>query len=54
MEKEFRDKVGGNEVVFAVLDVKSGNLFENKSKDTSFYPLLNGEAKSFEIIWKAY
>lgn len=54
MEKELRDKVGGNEVIFAVLDVKRGKLFENKSKDTSLYPLLNGEAKSFETIWNAY
>jgi hypothetical protein len=54
MEKELRDKVGGSEVVFALLDVKRGKLFENWSKDTSLYPLLNGEAKSFETIWKAY
>jgi len=53
MEKELRDKVGGSEVIFAVLDVKRGKLFENKNKDTSLYPLLNGEARSFETIWKS-
>lgn len=53
MEKELRDKVSGYEVIFAVLDVKRGKLFENKSHDTSLYPLLNGEAKSFETIWKS-
>lgn len=53
MEKELREKVAGDEVIFAVLDVKRGKLFENKTKDTSLYPLLNGEAKSFETIWKA-
>ncbi|MCL8006211.1 hypothetical protein M8845_02105 [Gelidibacter japonicus] len=53
MEKELREKVAGEEVVFAVLDVKRGKLFENKTKDTSLYPLLNGEARSFETIWKS-
>lgn len=53
MEKELRSKVGGSEVIFAVLDVKRGKLFENKTKDTSLYPLLNGEARSFETIWKS-
>ena len=53
MEKELREKVSGDEVVFGVLDVKRGKLFENKNQDTSLYPLLNGEAKSFETIWKA-
>lgn len=42
MEKELRSKVGGSEVIFAVLDVKRGKLFENKTKDISLYPLLNG------------
>ncbi len=53
MEKELREKVAGDEVIFAVLDVKRGKLFENKTKDISLYPLLSGEAKSFETIWKA-
>lgn len=53
MEKELREKVGGDEVIFAVLDVKRGKLFENKAKDTTLYPLLHGEARSFETIWKS-
>ncbi|NLK53130.1 MAG: hypothetical protein GX295_11925 [Syntrophomonadaceae bacterium] len=52
MEKELREKVGGDEVVFAVLDVKRGKLFENKNKDTSLYFLLQGEARGFEAMWK--
>lgn len=52
MEKELRDKVGGDEVIFAVLDVKRGKLFENNTKDITQIPLLMGEAKSFEVIWK--
>lgn len=52
MEKELRAKVGGDEVLFAVLDVKRGKLFENKTKDTSLYSLLKGEARSFESQWK--
>ena len=30
-EKELREKVSGDEVVFGVLDVKRGKLFENKN-----------------------
>lgn len=52
MEKELRSKVLGNEVIFAVLDVKKGKLFENKTKDVSLIPLLKGEVRSFETIWK--
>ncbi len=53
MEKELREKVAGDEVIFAVLDVKKGKLFENKNKDVSLMPLLKGEVRSFETIWKA-
>ena len=53
MEKELRSKVAGDEVIFAVLDVKRGKLFENAKKDTSLFPILNGEARSFEVIWKS-
>lgn len=53
MEKELRSRVAGEEVVFALLDVKRGKLFENNKKDTSLYPLLNGEARSFEVIWNS-
>lgn len=52
MEKELREKVAGDEVIFAVLDVKKGKLFENKNKDVSLMPLLKGEVRSFETIWK--
>jgi hypothetical protein len=53
MELELRSQVGGDKVIFAVLDVKRGKLFENKTRDISLTPLLNGEAISFETIWKA-
>lgn len=52
MEKELRVKVE-KEIVFAVLDVKRGKLFENKNFDRSLTGLLVGEAKSFETIWKS-
>lgn len=52
MEKELRSKVE-EEVVFAVLDVKRGKLFENKNLDPTLCGLLNGEARSFETIWKS-
>ncbi len=52
MENELRNKVGGDEIIFALLDVKNGKLFENKTKDISLMPLLKGEVKSFETIWK--
>jgi len=51
LENELRSQVDGN-VVFAILDVKNGKLFENSSKDVSYLPLLEGEARSFETIWK--
>lgn len=53
MEKELRESVGDDNVIFAVLDVKRGKIFENKDHDTSLFSLLQGEAKSFEIIWKS-
>lgn len=52
LEHEMRSKVGGDEPIFAVLEVKTGKLFEQKKKDLSLYPLLKGEAKSFETQWK--
>ena len=51
MEKELREKVGGDEPIFAVLDVKKGKLFEKKDKDMKLYSLLKGEAQSFESQW---
>jgi hypothetical protein len=52
MEKELRSKVE-EEVIFGVLDVKRGKLFENKNLDPTLIGLLNGEARSFETIWKS-
>lgn len=52
MEKELRPKVGGDEVIFGVLDVKRGKLFDNGARNTSLYSLLKGEAQSFESQWK--
>jgi len=52
MEQELRTKVE-KEVIFAVLDVKRGKLFENQNLDKALIGLLNGEAKSFETIWKS-
>lgn len=52
MESQLR-KEAGDEVIFAVLDVKNSKLFENAKGDFTYLPLLEGEAKSFESIWKA-
>ena len=52
MEQELRSKVD-KEVIFAVLDVKRGKLFENRNLDPALVGLLNGEARSFETIWKS-
>lgn len=51
LEHELRDQVEGV-TLFGILDVKTGKLFENTNKDVSYLPLLEGEAKSFETIWK--
>lgn len=52
MEQELRSKVE-KEVDFAVLDVKRGKLFTKQGFDPVLAGLLNGEAKSFEVIWKS-
>ncbi|WP_426484280.1 hypothetical protein [Flavobacterium sp. 2] len=52
MESQLR-KETGDEVIFAVLDVKNSKLYENTKGDYTYLPLLEGEAKSFESIWKA-
>ncbi|WP_459640692.1 hypothetical protein [Flavobacterium sp. CGRL2] len=52
MESQLR-KEAGDEVIFAVLDVKNSKLYENIKGDYTYLPLLEGEAKSFESIWKA-
>lgn len=52
MESQLR-KEAGDDVIFAVLDVKNAKLYENIKGDFTYLPLLEGEAKSFESIWKA-
>jgi len=52
LESQLRKRVEP-EVLFCVLDVKNAKLFINESKDSSFLPLLEGEVRSFETIWKA-
>ncbi len=52
LEHEMRSKVGGDEPIFAVLDVRKGKLFEQNKKESSLYFLLKGEARSFETQWK--
>ncbi|WP_431242556.1 hypothetical protein ACQ9BO_22455 [Flavobacterium sp. P21] len=52
MESQLR-KETGDEIIFAVLDVKNSKLYENTKGDYTYLPLLEGEAKSFESIWKA-
>lgn len=53
MEKELRESVEDDKVIFAILDVKRGKIFEKKNYDPSLFFLLQGEAKSFETIWKS-
>ncbi|WP_136668863.1 hypothetical protein [Flavobacterium sp. H122] len=52
MENQLRSETD-DEVIFCVLDVKNAKLYENAKGDFSYLPLLEGEAKSFETIWKA-
>ena len=52
MEAEMRSKVGGEEPIFAVLDVKRGKLFTQNNKGLDLMVLLEGEARSFETQWK--
>lgn len=52
MENQLRESTV-EEVVFCVLDVKNAKLYENDKGGFEYLPLLEGEAKSFETIWKA-
>jgi hypothetical protein len=52
LEKQLRPQAE-DEILFCVLDVKNAKLFCNESKDISFIPLLEGEVRSFETIWKS-
>jgi hypothetical protein len=51
MEKELRN-IATKDALMAVLDVKSGKMFIKENDDISLLPLLEGEAISFETIWK--
>lgn len=51
LESQLREKLE-KEVKVAVLDVKNGKLFIKEDDDISLLPLLDGEARSFEAIWK--
>ncbi len=51
MESQLR-KGFDKEIKMAVLDVKNGKLFLKENDDVSLFPLLEGEAISFETIWK--
>ncbi|MFN8251090.1 MAG: hypothetical protein U0V75_04350 [Ferruginibacter sp.] len=52
LESQLRKKTEP-EILFCVLDVKNAKLFINEEKDVSYLPLLKGEVRSFETIWKA-
>lgn len=52
MESQLRKKVE-NEVKMAVLDVKNSKLYIKHDSDITLVSLLDGEAKSFESIWKS-
>jgi hypothetical protein len=45
-------KASTDDVKMALLDVKNSKLFIKNDSDISLLPLLDGEAKSFEAIWK--
>lgn len=52
MESQLRKKVEP-EVKMAVLDVKNAKIFIKEDDDVTLLPLLDGEARSFETIWKS-
>ena len=51
MENELRGKAS-KDTLMAVLDVKSSKIFIKEDNNMSLLPLLEGEASSFETIWK--
>lgn len=51
MESELRDKVGDN-VIFAMLDVRRGRLFSYVNKDPRLFILLKSEGREFAEMWK--
>ena len=51
MESQLRQDLDP-EIRMAVLDVKNSKLFIKEDDEITLLPLLDGEAKSFEAIWK--
>ena len=51
MEYQLRNEVE-DEIIFCVIDVRNAKMYENIIGDITYLPLLEGEAKSFETIWK--
>jgi len=51
MESQLRKHVE-DEIRMAILDVKNSKLFIKNDDDLSLLPLLDGEARSLEAIWK--
>lgn len=51
MESELRESIN-LDVIMGILDIKNSKLFTKDNDDISLLPLLEGEVKSFEIIWK--
>jgi hypothetical protein len=41
------------EVDFCILDIGSKKLFDSKTLNEEYLPLLEGEARSFEVIWNS-
>lgn len=50
MESQLRGTLDKS-IKMSILDVKNSKLFIKDNDDITLLPLLNGEAKSFEIIW---
>lgn len=53
LESKLRKEVDEDEVQFGILDIRNSKLFVYEVKDSIYLPLLEGELKSFETIWKA-
>ena len=52
MEYQLRKKLNEPEVIFALLDIRKGKMYTKEGNKLDELPLLLGEAKSFEEIWK--
>ncbi len=54
MESQLRKSTNSKkETLMAVIDVKNGKIFLKENNDILLLPLLDGEARSFETIWKS-